>query len=65
MQVFIDAWLERREPVLFIRACENGQALFSLKGDEINRLLNRQDLCCDDLRDDRAPRFTLKELVIN
>jgi len=65
MQVFIDAWLERREPVLFIRACQNGQALFSLKGDEIEHLLNRQNLCCADLRDGHTPSFALKELCLN
>lgn len=65
MKVFMDAWLERAEPVLHIRDCANGRVLYSLKGQEIGEWLNQEDLCCDDLYHCRQPSFRLEELKLN
>ena len=63
-QVFIDAWMERQEPVIYIRSCQNGQALFCLKGDEIIALMNKQNRSHADLMLKSPVKYDLKEIVI-
>ncbi len=63
MNVYIDAWLERRDPVVYIRSCENGQALFCLKGEEIDDLMNTQDFCRKDLLNDFPTQIQLMNVI--
>lgn len=63
MQVFIDAWLERNNPVLYIRSCENGQALFSFEGDEIGALMDKRDVDLHDLVNSSRPTYRLQDVV--
>lgn len=65
MKVFMDAWLERAEPVLYIRDSANGRVLYSLKGQEIGDLLSQEGLCCEDLHHCRQASFRLEELKLN
>ena len=64
MQVFIDAWLERVEPVVYIRSCDNGQALFCLKGKEIHQLMNERNLTSEDLTGQTLTKYNLQDIVI-
>lgn len=64
MQVFIDAWLERHNPILYIRSCENGQALFCLKGEEIDDLINTHDVDREDLMNCSAQSYLLQNITL-
>jgi len=64
MQVFIDAWLERNDPVLYIRACENGQVLFCLKGDDIKNLMRSKEIDGEDLLNGAPNIYQLRDVLI-
>jgi len=63
MQVFIDAWLERNDPVLYIRSCESGQALFCFEGDEIQDLMLKRGVDIEDLMGNSKPVYRLQDVV--
>ncbi len=53
--MYIDAWLERREPVLRVLDCETGEELLRWQGAQLHQMLEKGSLSLQDLNDPELP----------
>ncbi len=63
MRCQIDAWLERKDPLIRVIDADTGWEIMHLDAEQVNALMESGDICPSDLEDDVISRKALASLI--
>lgn len=64
MTFFINAWLERENPILELRESTTNRMVYHLEGEPLNELLNSGELSTNDLSSCKCTHSVIRDLLL-
>lgn len=64
MTFFINAWLERENPILELRESSTNRMVYHLEGEPLNDWLNSGELSASDFNSDKDTNSVIRELLL-
>ncbi|MFK7814767.1 MAG: hypothetical protein AB8B92_00375 [Gammaproteobacteria bacterium] len=64
MTFFINAWLERENPILELRECSTNRMVYRLEGETLNEWLNNGELTASDLNNCKYTHSVIRNLLL-
>ncbi len=64
MTFFLNAWLERENPILELRESITNRMVYHIEGDVLNDWLNKGELCVNDLNSIEETSEVIRDLLL-
>lgn len=64
MTFFINAWLERENPILELRECSTNRMVYLLEGESLNEWLDSGELSTSDLNNCKYTHLVIRDLLL-